>query len=271
MIRPLRAAAIGAALLVLLAGCASSPAANGPDRDPSASSTPSDAGPELTGDLTVFAAASLSGAFDKLSEEFEKQHPSVDVKPVSYDGSSVLATQINEGASVDVFASADERNMAKVTEAGNAADPTVFATNTLQIAVAPGNPKKITGLESLSAAGLTVVLCAPEVPCGNASQTLLKDAGVVLKPASEEQNVTAVLSKVKNGEADAGLVYRTDVTAAGDAVTGVDIANTSKAVNRYPVVALKDAPNKAVAEAFVAFVLSPEGRTVLDSFGFGAP
>lgn len=265
----LPALAIAAALA--LTGCASSTdAAAEPDTE---STTEQVDG--LQGELTIFAAASLSGAFDELAAQFESDHPGVDVLPISYDGSSVLATQLIEGAPADVFASADERNMTKVTDADLADDPEPFATNTLDIAVAPGNPLGIAGLDSLadgaSATPLTVVLCAPEVPCGGASVTLLDAAGVTVTPASEEQNVTAVLSKVRSGEADAGLVYRTDVTAAGDAVEGVEIANAGDAVNIYPLTALRDATNPDAAAAFVEFVLSSDGRQVLESFGFGAP
>lgn len=249
-----------------LAGCASAPAA--PDV---ASPTLTASGSKLSGDLTIFAAASLSGAFDELATEFEKLHPDLDVAPISYDGSSVLATQLLGGAAVDVFASADEKNMAKVTDGALATEAVPFATNTLEIAVAPGNPNRISSLQGLAAPGLTVVVCAAEVPCGSAAQKLLTAANVTLTPASEEQNVTAVLTKVKSGEADAGLVYRTDVTAAGDAVTGVEIDGADAATNVYPITALTGAPNPEAARAFVSFVLSADGQRVLKSFGFGAP
>lgn len=270
-----RRAATGLALaaMLALAGCASSgTSANGDEpATPGASDATGTAGPDLSGELTISAAASLSGAFDELATQFEARHPSLDVKPISYDGSSVLATQLIEGAPADVFASADEKNMAKLTDAGLATAPTAFATNTLQIAVAPGNPKAIKTLADLAAPGLLVVICAPEVPCGNASQTLLTADGVTLTPASEEQNVTAVLTKVKSGEADAGLVYRTDVTAAGGAVTGLDITGADRATNVYPIAALTGAANPEAAAAFTAFVLSDAGQKVLAGFGFGSP
>lgn len=263
----LRRAAIAASVvgMLALAGCAG-------DTAPA----PATAGDELGGELTIFAAASLSGAFDELAAQFGAQHPDLDVLPVTYDGSSVLATQLIEGASADVFASADEKNMTMVDDDGLATEVQPFATNTLQIAVAPGNPKGIDGLASLTDpvlvdSGLIVVMCAAEVPCGNAAHTLLDAAGVALKPASEEQNVTAVLAKVKSGEADAGLVYRTDVAAAGDAVTGVDIDGAEDATNVYPLTALAGSGNPDAATAFVTFVLSDEGQAVLHDFGFGAP
>ncbi len=253
-----------------LAGCAAGSSAD-TTASPGAGTTTTSPAPELTGELTVFAAASLSSAFDELATQFAQLHPGLEVAPISYDGSSVLATQLLGGAAIDVFASADEKNMAKVTDAGLASGATAFATNTLEIAVAPGNPEKISSLQSLTAPGLTVVLCAAEVPCGSAAQKLLSTAGVAVTPASEEQNVTAVLTKVRSGEADAGLVYRTDVTAAGDAVTGVEIDGADAATNVYPIVALAGAPNPEAARAFVAFVLSADGQKVLKSFGFGAP
>lgn len=259
-------AAFAILVAVSLAGCA----ASADDPIDSEAATPS-ASTAPSGDLTVFAAASLSQAFDELAAQFEREYPDVDVQPISYDGSSVLATQLIEGAEVDVFASADEKNMAKVTDAGLAGEGSPFATNVLEIAVAPGNPDAIEGLADLTASGLTVVVCAPEVPCGNAAATLLDLDGVALTPASEEQNVTAVLAKVKSGEADAGLVYRTDITAAGDAVTGVEIDGSDRATNVYPLVALDQAPNPLAAQAFVDFVLSDAGQKVLADFGFGAP
>lgn len=261
---PCRAAALAAAIAaaIALAGCAGGTA-------PAASDATASDG--LDGELTVYAAASLSGAFDELATAFSDANPGVTVRPISSDGSSVLATQLIGGAPADVFASADEKNMARLTDAGLASEPTVFASNVLQIVTAPGNPLGLTDLASLGAKDAVVVLCAPEVPCGSASQTLLRNAGVTLTPASEEQNVTAVLTKVRNGEADAGLVYVTDVKAAGGAVTGIPIDGADAATNVYPIVALKDAPNQDAAAAFVAFVTGDEGRAVLDEFGFGAP
>ncbi|WP_307823194.1 molybdate ABC transporter substrate-binding protein [Microbacterium sp. KRD172] len=249
-----------------LAGCTGSTTDAGPS-----ASTDTSGSDEPTGELTIFAAASLSGAFDELAAQFEEQHPEVDVLPISYDGSSVLATQLIEGASADVFASADERNMTKVADAGLAAEAEDFATNTMQIAVAPGNPDDVDGLGALTDDELIVVMCAAEVPCGATAHTLLDAASVTVTPASEEQNVTSVLAKVKSGEADAGLVYRTDVAAAGDAVDAVDIEGAEAATNVYPLTALTDAANPDAAAAFIAFVLSDAGQTVLRDFGFGAP
>jgi molybdate transport system substrate-binding protein len=259
-----------ACTILLLAGCApghSGSGPNGPAR--SGAATTSDA---LSGDLTIFAAASLTAAFDALAVQFEKAHPSVTVKPIDYDGSSTLATQLIQGAPADVFASADQANMKKVANAGLIqGTAAVFARNTLQIAVQPGNPKKITGLADLANPDLQVVLCAPQVPCGTASHTLLDADGVALKPVSEEQNVTAVLTKVSTGNADAGLVYVTDVTAAAGSVDGVRIPDADKAVNEYPIATVKGAPNAAVGAAFVTYVLSGAGVRVLAKYGFAKP
>ena len=256
--RTLRFAAVAAAALLLLTGCSTAAS----DADPTATSDASaSAEPQLEGELTVFAAASLKTAFDELATQFEAENPGVTVNPISYDGSSTLATQIIEGASVDVFASADEKSMQKVVDADLATDPELFATNVLTLVTPVGN---------LANADLTVVLCATEVPCGAASATLLENAGVTASVDSYEQNVTAVLTKVASGEADAGLVYITDA-ATTDEVETVDTEAADAVVNRYPIVALTGAPDSEVAAAFVAFVLSDTGRSVLSGLGFGAP
>lgn len=253
-------ALLGAA--ALLAGCASAstPAALAPAASGSAASSG-----ELSGTVEVYAAASLQRSFDEIATAFEQEHPGVTVSAV-YDGSSTLATQIGEGAPADVFASADEKNMAKVT--AQAPDPQIFAGNTLVIAVPQGNPGGVRTLADL--AGVTTVLCAPEVPCGAASLTLLSNAGVTLSPASSEQNVTAVLTKIAAAEADAGLVYATDV-AGRDDVEAIVPDGADAVVNRYPIAALADSPNAEAASAFVAFVLSEEGQQILADAGFQAP
>lgn len=248
-------AVLGAA--TLLAGCASS--APAPVASGSASSD------DLSGTVEVYAAASLQRSFDAVATAFEQEHPGITVSAV-YDGSSTLATQIGEGAPADVFASADEKNMAKV--AAHAPDPQLFAGNTLVIAVPPGNPGGVRTLADL--AGVTTVLCAPEVPCGAASLTLLSKAGVSVSPASSEQNVTAVLTKVAAAEADAGLVYATDVVGRDD-VEAIVPEGADAVVNRYPIAALTDSQNAEAASAFVAFVLSDDGQRILADAGFRAP
>jgi molybdate transport system substrate-binding protein len=224
----------------------------------------------VTGEVAVSAAASLKGAFDEAIDRFTAAHPGVHVT-ASYDGSSTLATQIVAGARVDVFAAADQRNMGTVTAAGLASGAVVFARNTLVIVVPKGDPAGVRSLADLARHDVKAVLCAPEVPCGAASQTLLGDAGVVVRPASEEQNVTAVLTKVARGEADAGLVYRTDAATAPDDVDAIVPDGAGRVVNSYPIVVLEDAPNKAAARAFVDFVTGPEGRRILASAGFEVP
>ncbi|WP_139416562.1 molybdate ABC transporter substrate-binding protein [Agromyces laixinhei] len=273
---PLALIASAALVALTLGGCAagagtatdSSAGADGPS-DATGSTT------ELRGELTIFAAASLGGAFDELAAEFEARHPSLDVAPITYDGSSTLAVQLIEGAAADVFASADERNLAKVDDAGLiAGEPEAFATNVLEIAVRPGNPLGIESLDDLDDAATAdplVVVCAPEVPCGNAAATLIELAGITLTPASEEQNVSAVLTKVRTGEADAGLVYVTDITAADGEVDGIPIEGADAATNVYPIAALEDAANPEAARAFIEFVHSADGAKVLASFGFGSP
>ena len=213
----------------------------------------------------LYAAASLSGAFDEIGDAFEQENPDVRFTGV-YDGSSTLVTQLLEGAPADVFASADEANMDKLEDA--AVDPTLFASNTLVIAVPTGNPGGVKTLDDL--ADVTTVLCAPEVPCGAASATLLSNAGVTVEAASLEQNVTAVLTKVAAGEADAGLVYATDVVGRDD-VEAIVPDGADEVVNHYPIAALSEASNSAGAEEFVAFVLSDEGQRILADHGFGAP
>lgn len=264
-------AALAAAIL-LLAGCAvGAGPGGGTDAETGvAESESGSAGPDISGEVTVFAAASLKTGFDELAAEFERRHPVVTISPISYDGSSTLATQLIEGAPADVFASADETNMRKVVDAGLAATPDVFATNRLTLLVPAGNPGSIAGLADLADEERTVVLCAPAVPCGAASETLLSDAGVIASVDSYEQNVTAVLTKVASGEADAGLVYVTDAALTDDVET-VDTPGADDVVNRYPIAALADARSPEAAEAFVAYVLSADGQAVLRRLGFGAP
>jgi molybdate transport system substrate-binding protein len=219
--------------------------------------------------LTVLAAASLTDAFTALEEEFEADHPGVDVR-ISFAGSSALVQQIANGAPADVFASADEKNMAKVAEFAEG-EPRLFATNRLTIAVPPGNPAKITSFADLAEAGVTVVVCAPQVPCGAATEKVEKATGVTLTPASEEQDVKSVLGKVRAGEADAGLVYVTDVNSAGGAVTGIAFPESAAAVNSYPITVLKDAPRPELAGEFVALVRGAAGRAALEKVGFVVP
>jgi molybdate transport system substrate-binding protein len=221
--------------------------------------------------LTVYAAASLTATFDQIGKEFEKQHDGVKVE-FSYGGSSDLVAQIQEGAPADVFASADTANMDKLTADGlQATDPVNFASNTLEIAVPPDNPAGIKTFADLARPGVNVVVCAPEVPCGAATVKAEDATGVDLKPVSEEQSVTDVLAKVTSGEADAGLVYVTDIKAAGDAVQGITFPESGGIVNTYPIVALKDSDHGDLAQEFVDLVTSDTGQSILQDAGFAKP
>ncbi|MFE6650233.1 molybdate ABC transporter substrate-binding protein [Nocardioides sp. NPDC057772] len=219
-------------------------------------------------ELTVFAAASLTDTFTQLAEEFEKQHPEVKVT-TSFGGSSDLVAQIEDGAPADVFASADAKNMDKLGDL--ATDPQDFASNTLEIATPPGNPADIAGFQDLARESTKVVVCAVEVPCGNATAEMEEKTGVDIEPVSEEQSVSDVLAKVTSGDADAGLVYVTDVTAAGDTVTGVEFEESDQVVNTYPITALDGADDADLAQEFVDLVLSETGQKVLSDAGFGQP
>lgn len=221
--------------------------------------------------LTVFAAASLTTGFERLAESFEASHDGVEVE-LSLAGSSDLVAQIRSGAPADVFASADEANMDKlVADDLEGSEPEVFATNTLQIAVPPGNPAGVRSLADLADEDLAVVVCAPEVPCGAAAQAAADAAGTTLAPDSEEQSVTDVLGKVTSGEADAGLVYVTDVAAAGGDVLGIDLPGAQAVVNRYPIATVAGSDQADLAQEFVDLVLSEEGQQVLADAGFGQP
>jgi molybdate transport system substrate-binding protein len=221
--------------------------------------------------LTVFAAASLKSTFTTIGEQFKAGHPGVTVT-FSFAGSSDLVTQIQSGAPADVFASADTKNMDKAT-ADNLVDgtPVDFASNTLQIAVPPDNPAVIASLQDLTKPGVKLVVCAPQVPCGSATQKVATASGVALKPVSEEASVTDVLNKVTSGEADAGLVYVTDVEGADGLVTGVSFPESKEAVNTYPIATLAASKNKGLAQQFVAAVTGPEGQRVLADAGFAKP
>jgi molybdate transport system substrate-binding protein len=220
--------------------------------------------------LTVFAAASLKGSFEDLAEQFEAAHEGVDVR-LAFAGSSDLAAQLRQGAPADVVASADTATMDSLVADDLVGDPQVFATNTLTIAVPPGNPAGVATLADLADPGVTLVLCAPAVPCGAASARVARAAGLDLRPVSEEQSVTDVLGKVTAGEADAGLVYVTDVAAAGDTVEGVDLPESDGAVNTYPIALVADAEQAELARRFVDLVLSRDGQRTLAASGFGAP
>jgi molybdate transport system substrate-binding protein len=221
--------------------------------------------------LVVFAAASLKQSFTQIGEQFKTDNPGASVE-FSFAGSSDLVTQLTQGAKADVLASADTKNMDKAAKAGLlAGDAVNFASNTLTIAVAPGNPKGITSLRDLTKPGLDVVVCAPQVPCGAAAQKVEHAAGVQLSPVSEESSVTDVLNKVSTGQADAGLVYVTDVEGSGGKVTGVAFPEASGSVNTYPIAVLKGAGEAELARRFVDYVTGEAGQKVLEQAGFTKP
>ena len=247
--------AIVTAAALLLAACA----------EPNATATP-----EIK-DLNVFAASSLTDAFTHAGDGFAKTNTRVRFV-LNFGSSSTLATQITNGAPADIFASADETNMQKIVDAKLAdGRPTVFATNRLAIAVAPGNPKKIRGLADLARTDLLLVLAAPTVPAGKYALDALSKAGVTARPASQEVDVRAVLNKVSLGEADAGIVYVTDVESADGRVAGVEIPEQHQVIARYPIAVSKDSKNPELAHRFVDYLLSPAGQNMLAELGFSKP
>ncbi|MBS9374578.1 molybdate ABC transporter substrate-binding protein [Rhodococcus sp. B50] len=221
--------------------------------------------------LTVYAAASLRAPFTEIAERFEETKPGVTVE-FSFAGSSDLETQLEQGAPADVFASADTRTMDAAVEAGLVTgEPIPFATNTLTIVTEPGNPENITSFADLAGEDVSVVVCAPQVPCGAATTRLEEAAGADLEPVSEESSVSDVLGKVTSGQADAGLVYLTDAMSAGDTVTVVSVPEAAEIINVYPIASLSDSRNSTRADEFVRFVTDADGRAVLADAGFGTP
>jgi len=255
------AVAVAVAVVAGLAACSDDPdgaAGSGTDRPPRAT-------------VTVFAAASLTEAFTALGDAFEAAEPGVSVE-LSFGPSSELATQIAEGAPADVLASADERTMAAAVDAGSIeGEPTVFATNGMEIAVPAGNPGGVDGLDDFADADLVIGLCAQDVPCGRLARQVLGSAGVEPSIDTDEADVKALLAKIASGDLDAGLVYRTDVRAADDDVDGITLPEEHQVVTRYPIAPVATAAQPDLAEDFVAFVASPEGRAILERFGFGPP
>jgi molybdate transport system substrate-binding protein len=258
-----RIAAAAALVIGIVSGCGSSNNAS--------STSSSTSGAAGGGKLIVFAAASLKKSFTDIGEQFKTDNPGSDVE-FSFAGSSDLVTQLTQGAPADVFASADTKNMDKAAQANLlSGSPVNFASNTLTIVTAPGNPKKIASFKDLTEPGLSVVVCAPQVPCGSATATVEKATGVKLNPVSEESQVTDVLGKVTSGQADAGLVYVTDAQGAGDKVTAVAFPESTEAVNTYPIAVLKQSKNQDLAKKFVDLVTGEAGQKVLNAAGFAKP
>jgi len=226
---------------------------------------------EQTTSITVFAAASLRNTFTEIGDKFTTDNRGASVE-FTFAGSADLVTQLAQGATADVFASADTNNMVKAEQAELVAgEPVDFATNTLTIVTAPGNPKQVTSFADLARPGLSVVVCASEVPCGSATAKVEDVTKTPLSPVSEESSVTDVLNKVTSGQADAGVVYVTDARAAGDKVATVDFVESSLAVNTYPIAVLEESKQKDLAKKFVALVTGDYGQKVLSEAGFGKP
>lgn len=264
-----RAVVLAASALVALAACGSA------DTLADAVHTPTDgavtgAASDHTGEVTVFAAASLRGVFEEIATALEEQHPDVSVT-FSFAGSSDLVSQILAGAPADVLATANESTMADAVAGGAVTgETTIFAENVLTLVTPAGNPAGITGLDA-SLTGADLVVCAPQVPCGAAARTLAAHLGVTLVPVSEESGVTDVLGKVTSGQADAGLVYATDAAGTGDAVDVIEVPDADDVVNRYPVATLDDAAEPDLAGAFIEVLMSAEGRRILADAGFRTP
>jgi molybdate transport system substrate-binding protein len=250
--------------VVSLGGCGGSSGEDG-------SASTSTAGDDVTGSIVVLAASSLTGSFTTLGKTFESEHPGSKVT-FSFAASSELASQIEGGAPADVFASASPATMQQVAAAGDVVGgAAVFVRNSLEIAVPAGNPAKVSGLADFAKKPLTIALCAPEVPCGAAASKVFGIAGITPAPDTLEADVKATLAKVRLGEVDAALVYKTDVQAAGDTVEGIDFPEAAQAVNDYPIAVLKDSKDAATAQAFVDLVRSAQGGSVLSAAGFDRP
>jgi molybdate transport system substrate-binding protein len=240
------------------------------DDDAGSTTTEARAEESAQGDITVFAASSLTDAFTELGTTFESENPDASVE-FNFGASSALREQILAGAPADVFASANTSNMDQVVDGGAASDPEDFATNLLEIAVAAGNEARVAGLDDFANPDLLIGLCAEEVPCGEFGREALANAGVTPSIDTNEPDVRSLLTKVEAGDLDAGIVYVTDVMAAGETVEGVEIPADDNVVATYPIAALTDAANPDAADAFVEFVLSDEGQEVVQSYGFDAP
>ena len=268
-----RALLAAAALVALpvLAACGSTATPSTPAGTGAAGSLSATTGSaNLSGTVNVFAAASLQETFTTLKTQFETAHPGVTVTP-NFGASSALAQSITQGSPADVFASASQTNMDQVVQAGAASTSKAFAKNVMEIAVPPANPAGITALADLAKPGVKVALCQAQVPCGSVAAKVFANAKVTVTPVSQEADVKSVLTKVQLGEVDAGVVYVTDVKAAGTKVKGIEIPTDVNASTSYPIATLTKAPNPDAAAAFTAYVLSAEGRSVLAAGGFAAP
>lgn len=253
-------------LLGISAACGSDEAGGGVGSETTAADSD-----EVSGTVLVFAAASLTDAFAEVASAFETANPNADVQ-LNLAGSSALRVQILEGAPADVFAPANEWNMGQVVEAGEVAgEPEIFVHNLLQIVVPAGNPAGVSGLDDFANKELLIGLCAEGVPCGDFGRQVLANAGIEPALDTNEPDVRSLLTKIEVGELDAGLVYVTDVTAAGDLVEGIDIPAEHNIEANYPIAVLVNAPNPDGAATLVELVLSSEGQEILANYGFSAP
>ena len=257
-----RHAVVAALVALVVAACGSSSKSSSP---------PTTAASSPTGNVNVFAAASLTEAFNDEQATLKTQDPNLHLT-YNFAGSQALVTQIKNGAPADVFASADQKNMKKLSDAGLVETPEVFARNQLEIAVAPGNPKHITGLADLEKPGVILVLEDPSVPAGNYAREAFQKAGLPApQPKSNELDVKSTLAKLTSGDADAVIVYTTDVKAAGDKVQGVPIPAADNVIATYPIAVIKGTKNQAAAEAFVNEIVHGTGQQALQARGFLAP
>ena len=253
-------------IAVALAAVAAAGCSSGGSGSSSSGSSASPSG----GTITIFAAASLMGTFTQLGKQFEAAHKGDTVK-FSFGPSSGLATQITSGAPADVFASAAPANMDTVVQAGDASSPKNFAQNTMEVAVPPKNPAKVTSVNDLAKKSVKVALCQPQVPCGVVAAEVFKNAGITVKPVTLQPDVKSVLTQVELGSVDAGMVYVTDVMAAGTKVMGVKISASDNASTLYPIATINSSKHKSEAQAFMNYVLSPAGQQVLTAAGFEKP
>jgi molybdate transport system substrate-binding protein len=274
MPRPARTTAVIVAIAAasVTAACGSSTTGAGAGTTPSRTAPTSAASSAsgVSGTVTVLAASSLTEAFNTLAKQFEAANPGVTIK-LSFGASSALALQITQGAPADVFASASAKNMKQVTDAKLADSPTNFVKNVMEIAVPPSNPANVTGVADLAKSGVKVALCEAQVPCGATAAKVFTNAKITVKPVTLEADVKSTLAKVESNEVDAGVVYVTDVLSAGSKVKGITIPSDVNASTEYPIAALTKAPNAAAAKAFVAYVLSSAGQSVLTGDGFEQP
>ena len=252
------------------AGCGSSAPSASPATSKPAGSASSATGSASTTAVTVFAAASLQGTFTQIGRQFEAAHPGDTVK-FSFGPSSGLAQEITSGAPASVFASAATANMDQVVKAGDATSPSNFARNKMEVAVPPANPAGVTSVGNLARSSVKVAVCQPQVPCGVVAAQVFRNTGITVRPVTLQADVKSVLTQVELGNVDAGMVYVTDVKAAGSKVRGVVIPSGDNASTEYPIAALKNAPNQPVAQQFVAYVMSPAGQQVLTAAGFEKP